>query len=141
MAEYSNADLQTVAAGADVTFTETPIPCARGYVVHREGSGLLKLRGITDQSRARYRVTFGANIAVPADGTVGAISLAIAVDGEALGSTIMTVTPAAAEEFFNVSRTINIDVPRGCCANVSVRNIGADPVDVANANVIVDRVA
>lgn len=141
MAEYSNADLQTVAAGADVAFDETPIPCARGYVVHREGSGLLKLRGITDQSRARYRVTFGANIAVPAGGTVGPISLAIAVDGEALGSTIMTVTPAAAEEFFNISRTINIDVPRGCCGNVSVRNIGADPVDVANANIIVDRVA
>lgn len=141
MAEYSNADLQTVEAGADVAFDETPIPCTRGYVVHREGSGLFKLRGITDQCRARYRVTFGANIAVPADGTVGAISLAIAVDGEALGSTIMTVTPAAAEEFFNVSRTINIDVPRGCCGNVSVRNVGADPVDVANANIIVDRVA
>lgn len=141
MAEYSNAALQTVAAGADVIFTDAPIPCTRGYVVHREDSGLFKLRGITDQCRARYRVTFGANIAVPTGGTVGPTSLAIAVDGEALTSTIMTVTPAAVGEFFNVSRTINIDVPRGCCGNVSIRNIGADPVDVANANIIIDRVA
>lgn len=141
MAEYSNTALQTVAAGADVIFTDAPIPCARGYVVHREGSGLFKLRGITDQCRARYRVTYGANIAVPTGGTVGPTSLAIAVDGEALTSTIMTVTPAAVGEFFNVSRTIYIDVPRGCCGNVSIRNIGADPVDVANANIIIDRVA
>lgn len=141
MAEYSNTALQTVAAGADVIFTDAPIPCARGYVVHREGSGLFKLRGITDQCRARYRVTYGANIAVPTGGTVGPTSLAVAVDGEALTSTIMTVTPAAVGEFFNVSRTIYIDVPRGCCGNVSIRNIGADPVDVANANIIIDRVA
>lgn len=37
---------QTVAAGANVLFTDTPVKCNRGYVVHREGAGLVTLRGI-----------------------------------------------------------------------------------------------
>jgi hypothetical protein len=86
-------------------------------------------------------VSFGANIALPADGTVGPISLALAIDGEPIPATTMTVTPAAVEQFFNVSSTVFIDVPRGCCQTVSVRNITADDVDVQNANLIVERVA
>lgn len=141
MAEYSNAALQTVAANGDVTFSEAPIPCTRGLIIHRDGSGLFKLRGITNQARARYRVTFGANIGLPADGAAGVISLAISVDGEAIPATTMTVTPAAVEEFFNVSRTVNIDVPAGCCGNVAVKNVSNVSIDVVNANIVIDRVA
>lgn len=141
MAEYTNIAVQTVAAGQNVVFSESPVPCSRGYVDHREGSGVFTLRGITNQCRARYKVSFGGNIAVPAGGTAGAISLAIAIEGEGLGSATMTVTPAAVEEYFNVFGAVYISVPRSCCVSVAVKNISAQAVNVVNANMIVERVA
>ena len=102
MPEYTNAAVQTVAVNQNVLFSETPVGCNRGYVTHREGSGLVTLRGITNQCRARYKVAFGGNIAVPTGGTAGPISVALAVNGEALNSAVATVTPAAVEEYFNV---------------------------------------
>jgi hypothetical protein len=132
--------LQTVAANQSVYFTDTVV-CGGCSIIHRNDSGLVTLKGNTNQCRARYRVSFGANIALPADGTVGPISLALAIDGEPIPATTMTVTPAAVEQFFNVSSTVFIDVPRGCCQTVSVRNITTDDVDVQNANLIVERVA
>ena len=101
----------------------------------------MSLRGLTSQCRARYRVFFGANVAVPTGGTAGPISLAIALDGEAVASTSMTVTPTVVDAYFNVSSAIFIDVPKGCCTTVSVQNIGTDDINVVNANLIVERVA
>jgi hypothetical protein len=109
--------------------------------MHRAGSGLVSLKGVTNQCRARYRVSFGGNIAVPTGETVGPIELALAIEGEAVQSTTMIVTPAAVEEFFNIFSAIFIDVPRGCCMNISVKNISDIPVNVQNANLIVERVA
>jgi len=110
-------------------------------MIHRTGSGLVTLKGNTTQCRARYRVSFGGNIAIPTGGTVEAISLAIAIEGEAVPSTTMIVTPAAVEEFFNVFSAVFFDVPRNCCMTVSVKNISTQAVDVQNANLIVERVA
>jgi hypothetical protein len=141
MAEYTNAAVQTVAVNQNVLFSETPVGCNRGYVTHREGSGLVTLRGITNQCRARYKVTFGGNIAVPTGGTAGAISVALAVNGEALNSAVATVTPAAVEEYFNVFSTAYIDVDRGCCLSLSVKNISTQAINVANPNLIVERAA
>lgn len=141
MPEYTNAAVQTVAVNQNVLFSETPVGCNRGYVTHREGSGLVTLRGITNQCRARYKVTFGGNIAVPTGGTAGAISVALAANGEALNSTVATVTPAAVEEYFNVFSTAYIDVDRGCCLSLSVKNISTQAINVANPNLIVERVA
>lgn len=140
MAEFINGLLQTVAAGANVLFTETPV---RGgaCIVHRAGSGIVTLKGMTSQCRALYRVSFGGNVAIPEGGTVGPISLAIAIEGEPLASATMIETPAAAEEFSNVYATAVVEVPRGCCVTVGVRNTGPDPIDVQNANLIVDRIA
>ena len=132
--------LQTVPANQNVYFTDT-VTCGNCAITHRDDSGLVTLRGMTGQCRARFRVSFGANIGLPADGTAGPISLAIAIDGEAVRATTMTVTPAAVEEFFNVFSSVFIDVPRGCCVTVSVRNITDVDVDVQNANLIIDRVA
>lgn len=132
--------LQTVPANQNVYFTDTVI-CGGCAITHRDDSGLVTLRGITNQCRARFRVSFGGNIGLPADGTAGPISLALAIDGEAVPATTMTVTPAAVEEFFNVYSSVYVDVPRGCCVTVSVRNISTVPVDVQNANLIVDRTA
>lgn len=133
-------ELQTVLSGANVQFTDTVVP-GKTCTMHRPGSGLVSLRGITDQCRARYKVSFGANIAVPTGGTVEAISLAIAIDGEAIASTTMITTPAAVEEFFNVFGSIYLDIPRGCCSQISVKNTSTQSIEVQNANLIVERVA
>ena len=132
--------IQTVAAGANVIFTDT-VTSGNCSIIHREGSGLVTLRGLTNQCRARFRVSFGGNIALPADGTVGSISLAIAVNGEPVATTTMISTPTAVEEFNNVFSAIFLDVPRGCCSQISVRNTSDQPIDVQNANLIVERVA
>lgn len=132
--------LQTVPVNQSIYFTDTVV-CGNFSIMHRSGSGLTTIKGITNQCRARYRVTFGGNIAVPTGETVGAISLALAIEGEAIPATTMTVTPAAVEEFFNVSSAIFVDVPRGCCQTISVKNISDIPVNVQNANLIVERVA
>lgn len=132
--------LQTVATNANVLFTDT-IACGNCSMVHRVGSGLVTLRGITNQCRARFKVGFGANIAIPTGGTVGPISLAIAIDGEQVAETTMTVTPAAVGQFFNVYSSVFIDVPRGCCYTITVKNISTQTIEVQNANLIIERVA
>lgn len=140
MAEYVANAVQTVAANQNVIFTDTPIN-GNCSVIHREGSGLVTARGLTTQCRARFRAIFGANIGIPTGGTVGAISLAIAVNGEPIAATTMTITPAAVETFSNVNSTVYIDVPAGCCSQISIRNISDQQILVQNANLIVERVA
>ena len=132
--------LQTVAANQNVQFTDE-VTCGNCSIMHRDGSGLITIKGNTNQCRARYKVTFGGNIAIPTGGTVGPIQLAIAIDGEAIQSTTMIETPAAVEEFNNVFSAIFIDVPKGCCQTVSVQNTTDQAIDVQNANLIVERVA
>ena len=138
MAEYTAVALQTVAAGADVAFTETDVN-GSGCITHREGSGIVKLRGITNQCRARFLVSYSGNIQIPTGGTVGEISLSLAVDGEPLQSTRMIVTPAAVENLQNVSAQAYIDVPRGCCSTVAVQNTSTQAIEVQNSNLIVAR--
>ena len=140
MAEYTANTAQAVDTNQNVLFTETPV-CGSSSIVHREGSGLVTLRGITNQCRARFKVFFSGNIALPADGTVGPISLSIALNGEPVDTTKMIVTPAAVEQFFNIASAIYIDVPRGCCTQVSVENTSGVEIAVQNANLIVERVA
>lgn len=140
MAEFTNINLVTVEQGTDVPFTETPV-CGNNCIVHREGSGIVKLRGITNQRRARFLVSYSGNIQIPAGGTVEAISVAIAVDGEPLQSTRMIVTPAAVENLFNVSAQVYIDVPRNCCSTVAVQNTSTQAIEVQNSNLIAIREA
>ena len=108
--EITGIALQTVSAGEDVAFTETAVNGTK-CIVHRTGSGIIKLRGITNQCKARFLVSYSGNIQIPTGGTVEAISLAIAVDGEPLQSTKMIVTPAAVLNMFNVSAQAYVDVP------------------------------
>ena len=141
MPEFTANAAQTVAAGQNVLLTETPIHCNRGFVCHRDGSGMITLRGMTNQCRARYRVSAGANIAVAAGGTAGPISVALAISGEALTSATAIVTPAAVGDFFNVHVEALIDVPKGCCLTISLENTSTQAITTQNVNVIVDRVA
>lgn len=142
MAEYSANAVQTVNPGEAVVFTESPVPCRRGLVRHRDDTGSFLLSGNLQYpscgcvTSAYYLVDFGANIAVPTGGTVGPISLAIAIDGTTIASSQMIATPAAVEEFFNVSRAINAQIWRGCCETVSVINTSDQPILVQNANII-----
>ena len=133
--------LQTVLLNQNVQFTDV-VTCGNQSIFHRAGSGLITIRGITNgQCRARFRISFGGNIAIPTGGTVEPISIALAVDGEAVATTSMISTPAAAEEFNNVFTSIYLDVPRGCCYTISVKNTSTQSIDIQNANLIVDRVA
>lgn len=140
MAEYVAVANQSVAANGNVVFTNTAVQ-GSNCIKHREGSGIITLRGITNQCRARFFVEFSANIAVPTGGTAGAISLAIAISGEPVLSSQMISTPAAVEQFNNVSTGIYVDVPAGCCVNIAVENTSNQAIDVANANIIVTREA
>lgn len=154
-AEYSANAVQTVPANSPVIFSESPVPCNRGIVFHRDESGLFRLAsprafGVSccrrcccccDFPEATYQVAFHANIAVPGDpaGTVEEIQLAIAIDGEIDPSSIMSFTPAAVDEFGNVGADIIVSVPCICgCSSVSVRNISAQPILVRNANIVFD---
>lgn len=145
MAEYSNSALQTIAPNETVVFTESPVPCDRGFVRHRDDSGSFLLSGYVPMKNgcransALYLIDFGANIAVPTGETVGEISLALTIDGATIPASVMTVTPAAVEEFFNVSRAINVQIWRGCCETVSVKNVSDIPILVQNANIIFAR--
>lgn len=140
MAEYTSATIQPVAVGQNVLLTETAVSGNCG-IVHREGSGIVTLRGTTNQCRARYKVSFGANIAIPAVGTAEAISVALSVGAEALSSATAIITPAAVDQYGNIYVSTNIDVPRGCCVNVAAKNTSEQTINVANANMIVERVA
>ena len=143
MAEYIENAVQTVEAGQNILL-ETAIGCNRGYVYHRNQSGIVILRGIVNNPTAcftRYQVTFNGNIAVPEDGTVGAISIALTIDGEPIQTSKAIVTPAAVDEYFNVTSTAIITVPKGCCFSVAVENTSAVAINVQNANLTVARIA
>lgn len=152
MAEFVSNPIQVVEPNQNVLLTNS-INCNRGYVLHRNGSGIVTLRGVVNNPCcrfARYQCTFNANIAVPEDGTVGPIAVALAIDGEPIQTSRAIVTPAAVDQYFNATSTAIIDVPAGRCYTVTVENVSvsATPattpppeVNVQNANLVVTRIA
>ena len=133
--------VQTVIENGNVVFTNTSV-AGSSCIVYRQGSGLVTLRGLTNgQCRARFRVTFGGNVAIPTGGTVGPVTVAIGINGEPVQTSEMIVTPAAVNEYFNVYRSMFLDVPRGCCSQVSVENLTGGSILVQNANLTIERVA
>ena len=152
MAEYVQAQSpQNVAYGQNLLLIDS-IRCPNNYVVHRNGSGILTLRGITSGCGcfARYQVTFNGNIAVPTGGTAAAIAVALAIDGEPLRTSRAIVTPAAVEQYFNVTSTAIITVPKGCCYTLALENVNAgvggenvdeQAISVADGNITVTRIA
>lgn len=136
--EITNSINQIVQSGANVLFSDVIVPGVK-CIKHRNGSGLVTLRGITNQCNARFLVNFSGNIA--ANASAGEISLAITLDGEQLANTIMKVTPTATGAFFNISTQTNIDVSKGCCVTIAVKNISTQSVAVNNPDLIVTRVA
>ena len=145
MAEYSFTPVQTVVVDGNVLFANGSRACRKGFVQHRDDSGIFFLRGATNQCKAVYRVTFDANVAVaPADdgGVLEPVSLALTINGEPLGNATAVVTPGAIGDFFAISRTTFVEVPCSCCVTISVENTSeTTAVDVSNANIVIERVA
>ncbi len=160
MAEFAYNPIQLVEPNQNIIL-DTVIPCNKGYVYHRDQSGIVILRGIVNCPNAcfaRYQVTFNGNIALPDGAEVGPISIAIAIDGEPVQTSRAIVTPADTAEdppttspanFFNVTSTAIINVPKGCCFTVAVENTSgpaetggvAPEILVQNANLTVARIA
>lgn len=144
MAEYTYNEVQAVASGQNVLLNDS-IPCTKGLVIHRNGSGILTLRGpsMNGCNRfARYQATFVANIAVPEGAAaVDPISIALAINGEVIQTSNAIVTPAAAGDYFNVTSTAIINVPSGCCETIAVENTSAAAIDVQNSNLVIARIA
>lgn len=143
MAEYVElAGPQTVNPSNNVVLLDS-IPCNKGYIIHRNDSGILTLRGRTCgcQQFARYLVEYHGNIAVPTGGTPGEISLAMAIGGEVVPATIAKATPTVVEAYWSVSSARYITVPAGCCYNLAIENNSDQAILVDNLNVIATRVA
>lgn len=152
-AEYLANGVQSVALNAPIIFNAS-IPCNKGYVYHEDETGIFILKGIVNNPTAcfaTYRVTYNGNIAVPDGGTADPIAVALTVNGEPRLTSRAIFTPAAVDEYGNVTSTAIIKVPRGCCFSLSVEYVSAvtdDPtatptpvIDVQNSNLVIDRIA
>lgn len=154
MAEYLTRDqVEVVALNAPIPFIDS-IPCNRGYVFHQNGTGIFVLRGIVNNSTccfARYNVEFTGNIAIPEGGAITPIATAIVVSGEERIGSRSIFTPAAVDEYGNVTSRATIDVPRGCCFTVSVEYVNGtvdDPtvtptpiINVIDGSLSINRIA
>jgi hypothetical protein len=147
--EYIENTAQSVALNSPILFNSS-IPCRKGYVYHLDGDGVFILRGITNQCFATYRVTFNGNVAIPTGGAVTPVAVALTVNGEPRLTSRAIYTPAAVDEFGNLTSTAIIKVPRGCCFSLSVEYVQAtdDPattptpiITVENSNIVIDRIA
>lgn len=149
MAEYLANAVQEVDLNNPILFTAS-IPCNKGYVYHEDETGIFILRGVTNNSFARYQVIFNGNIAIPTGGVIGPIAVAVSVNGEQRPTSRAIFTPAAVGEYGNVTSSCIITVPRGCCFNISVRYVSGivdgaavptPSINVINSNLEITRIA
>ena len=134
MAEYLTRDaVESVALNSAIPFVDS-IRCNKGYVFHQSGTGIFVLRGIVNNPTscfARYNIEFTGNIAIPEGGAISPIATAIVVSGEARDGSRSIFTPAAVDEYGNVTSRATVDVPRGCCFTVSVEYVNGTVNDPA----------
>ena len=123
MAEFLTRDATvTVPLNTAIPFIDS-IPCNKGLVFHQNGSGILVLRGITNNCFARYEVEFTGNIAIPTGGEITPIATAIVVSGESREGSRSIFNPAAVLEYGGVTSRATVDVPKGCCFTVAVEYV------------------
>ena len=134
MAEYLTRDtVETVALNQAIPFIDS-IPCNKGCVFHKSGTGIFVLRGIVNNPTncfARYNVEFTGNVSIPSGGAVTPIATAIVVSGEERTGSRSIFTPAAVDEYGNVTSRATVDVPRGCCFTVAVEYVNGTVNDPA----------
>ncbi len=130
------APAQTVALNSPIIFNDS-IPCSQGRIYHDDGNGTFQLRGMNRQgcpcSRkfTEYQVTFNGIVAVPAGGTVGPIAVALTIGGEPIESSRAILTPAAVDEYGNVTSTKIVKIPWCCCQSLSVEYVNGSVDDPA----------
>jgi hypothetical protein len=143
--EYSYIASQIVDANENILFLNGDRCCKKGLIMHSNGSGVFRVKGVSNCCKTIYKVHFNANVAVaPADdgGVLEPISVALTQNGEVLGNAVAVVTPAVIGDFWNVSFETFIELPCGCCDAISVKNISeTTSIQVENANLVIDRVA
>lgn len=148
-AEYLANGLQSVSLNTPIDFVAS-MPCTRGNVIHENGTGVFILKGNTNQCFATYKVTYNGNIAITEGGTVTPIAVSIVVNGEPRISSRAISTPAAAEEFNNVTSTAIIKVPRNCCFTLAIEYVSGitdgttvptPVIDQINGNLDINRIA
>ncbi len=150
MAEYLTRDVvESVPLNTPITFIDS-IPCNRGNVYY-QGGGIFVLKGKTNNCFARYNVEFTGNIAIPTGGAVTPIATAIVVSGGARAGSRSITTPAAVDEYGNVTSRAVVDVPRGCCFTISVEYVSGvvdDPattptpaINVVDGSLSITRIA
>lgn len=134
MAEYLTRDaVEVVPLNTAIPFVDS-IPCNRGYVFHQSDTGIFVLRGIVNNPTAcfaRYEIEFTGNIAIPEGGAITPIATAIVVSGESRDGSRSIFTPAAVDEYGNVTSRAVVDVPKGCCFTVSVEYVNGTVNDPA----------
>lgn len=141
-AEYSFVQLQTVEPDDNILFNNGFRACRKGFITHRDDSGIFTLQGARNCCKTVYKVQLQANVAIATGGTVEPISVALTINGERLGNAEAIVTPAAIGDFWAISISTFIDIPCGCCVSVSAENTSdTTAIDVTNANIIFERVA
>lgn len=134
--------------------------CRCGWFVYNEGSGQIELVNDSNQARV-FEILFNGNItnvatasatttsgsgssatpAAAAAAPAGALTVAIMLNGEAIGGTEMDYTPATAGVYGNVSANTLVQVPCGASVTVSVANTGTDEIMVSDGNLIALRIA
>ena len=148
MADFVANAVQTVDLNQPILF-DASIPCTKGYVFHENQTGNFILRGITPNAFARYQLTFNGNIAIPEGGAVTPIAVAITVNGEARPTSRAILTPAAVDEYGNVTSTAIITVPRGCCFDIGVKYVSGvtdgtttptPTINVINGSIEINRI-
>lgn len=151
--EFLYNDIQEVALYSPVIFRAS-IPCTKGLIIHEDETGNFILRGVNNSNNCNcythYQVTFNGNIAIPEGGTVTPIAIALTLNGEPRYVSRAIFTPAAAEDFGNVTSTAIIKVPKCCCYSLGIDAVPAttDPtvtpapiIEVQNANLTIARIA
>lgn len=139
MAQFSATAIQDIPAGNNIIFDNPSCSSCNCNIIYQAGSGVVMVKGATNQKCARYRVTFNGNAATPEGGTLSQLSFAITLNGAPLYNAVGMTYPAAVEQYGNVTAITDIEVPCGCCFSIAVRNIGAEEAAISNANLTVDR--
>ena len=151
MPSYGYNQIQSVALNQGAIYN-TINGCRQGKIWHEDETAGSVLRGIPKcpcSNVAKYKVTAISNIALPEGATVVPIAVAFTVDGEVRSATRAIYTPAAADDYGNVTVSDIIDVPRGCCFRVIVGNVAASEdagytpaqtINMQNLNINIDQV-
>lgn len=115
---YVTTSDNLVALNGTIPFNDVSIPCNSGNVIPI-ASGILTLKGNTPNRFARYNVRVQANIAVPEEGELTPIAIAIAINGAVIPESVAIYTPQATEEYGHINTEAIVTIPCGCCASIS----------------------